>query len=176
MPAGRPTMTDRGPSIAHEFTMAGAQNGESSQVGQLRQLSPDLPQPVTSPQAQSHPNHPSHRLNCPEKRETAVELQDYGNQNTSTAQTHSRDRKRVILPLSEEESLCPASMPPKYHVCDLFPFSLLIKFLVERGQSLKGRKAARLRTRMQSMAVSHNLPLELSLYLVRLITLFEDMD
>lgn len=66
-----------------------------------------------------------------------------------------------------DDFLLPARMPPKYHLFDLFPFSLLVKALTKRGKEVKGKKGARLRAKLKSQAVtSHNLPLEISLYLV----------
>jgi ion channel-forming bestrophin family protein len=75
--------------------------------------------------------------------------------------------ERIILQKSDEKHLFPAKMPPKYHLLDLFPFSLVVKVLIlsKRGKELKGKKAARLRAKMRNKAVSHNLPLEISLYL-----------
>jgi predicted membrane chloride channel (bestrophin family) len=61
--------------------------------------------------------------------------------------------------------LLPARMPPKYHIFDLFPFSLLVRLLTKKGKQVKGRKAARLRAKLKRGTVSHNLPLEISLYL-----------
>lgn len=69
---------------------------------------------------------------------------------------------------AEEAYLFPASMPPKYTIFDLFPFSLLIKIFAKRGHEVKGKKAARIRAKMMQKTVSHNLPLEISLYLVSL--------
>ncbi|KAF9017082.1 UPF0187-domain-containing protein [Hymenopellis radicata] len=74
-------------------------------------------------------------------------------------------RGKVILPKDDETYLMPASMPPKYHLFDLFPFSLFIKCYTKRGREIKGKKAARLRAKMRNQAISHNLPLEISLYL-----------
>ena len=63
------------------------------------------------------------------------------------------------------EPLLPARNPPKFAIFDVFPFSLLVRQLTKRGKDVKGRKAARLRAREN--IVSHNIPLEISLYLVR---------
>lgn len=71
-----------------------------------------------------------------------------------------------IISQNEEKFLLPARMPPKYHFFDLFPFSLLVRALTKRGRELKGKKAAKLRAKMKNNVVSHNLPLEVSLYLV----------
>ncbi|KAJ3986409.1 Bestrophin, RFP-TM, chloride channel-domain-containing protein [Lentinula detonsa] len=73
--------------------------------------------------------------------------------------------ERVILQRTDEGFLFPAKMPPKYHLFDLFPFSLLVRVLTKRGKELKGKKAAKLRAKMRNKSASHNLPLEISLYL-----------
>ncbi|KAF9237450.1 Bestrophin, RFP-TM, chloride channel-domain-containing protein [Melanogaster broomeanus] len=67
----------------------------------------------------------------------------------------------------EDPFLLPASEPPKRSLFDLFPFSLLVKMLTHKGHIVKGKKAARLRARMgnQQGGISHNIPLEISLYL-----------
>ncbi|KAF8880641.1 UPF0187-domain-containing protein [Infundibulicybe gibba] len=80
----------------------------------------------------------------------------------------SRDQDKVILSQADERFLLPAHMPPSHHIYDLFPFSLLAKVLTRRGREVGGRKAARMRAKMRDHAVSHNVPLEISLYLVRL--------
>ncbi|KAF9044355.1 Bestrophin, RFP-TM, chloride channel-domain-containing protein [Panaeolus papilionaceus] len=76
-----------------------------------------------------------------------------------------KEKERMILPRHDEAYLMEAHMPPKYGLFDIFPFSLFIKFFTSRGKELKGKKAARLRAKMRNQAISHNLPLELSLYL-----------
>ncbi|KAF7368787.1 hypothetical protein MVEN_00203800 [Mycena venus] len=75
------------------------------------------------------------------------------------------EAQKIILARQDESFLLPGSMPPKYHLFDLFPFSLLVKCLTKRGAELKGKKAARMRAKMLGGAGSHNLPLEISLYL-----------
>ncbi|KAG6918810.1 hypothetical protein DXG01_011562 [Tephrocybe rancida] len=81
---------------------------------------------------------------------------------------HSRvtiNKEKIILQRADEGHLLPARRPPKYHIIDLFPFSLAVRFLTRRGAELKGKTAARLRAKMRKNTVSHNLPLEISLYL-----------
>ncbi|KAJ3712955.1 Bestrophin, RFP-TM, chloride channel-domain-containing protein [Lentinula raphanica] len=80
--------------------------------------------------------------------------------------------ERVILQRTDEGFLFPAKMPPKYHIFDLFPFSLLARVLTKRGKELKGKKAAKLRAKMRNKSASHNLPLEISLYLCAFSDLF----
>jgi hypothetical protein len=77
-----------------------------------------------------------------------------------------KDNERVVLSKQDESFLMPSHMPPKYGLFDLFPFSLLVKYLSKRGKEVKGKKGARVRAQMKQHAISHNLPLELSLYLV----------
>lgn len=79
-----------------------------------------------------------------------------------------REKEQVILAPEDEKFLFPAYMPPKYHLFDLFPFSLLVRTLTARGKEVKGKKAAKIRAQMRKNAVSHNLPHEISLYLVSL--------
>lgn len=85
---------------------------------------------------------------------------------TQTRLAHAGTREKTVLQRADEGLLLPAHMPPKYHIFDLFPFSLLIRFLTKKGREIKGKKAARLRAKMRQSTVSHNLPLEISLYLV----------
>lgn len=70
----------------------------------------------------------------------------------------------------EDQGLLPSRMPPKFSYFDVFPFSLLVKLLTHRGKEVKGRKAARLRAKMgpgkRGRIVTHNVPLEITLYLV----------
>jgi len=66
----------------------------------------------------------------------------------------------------DDSFLLPARNPPKFAIFDVFPFSLLVRQLTKRGKDIKGKKAARARATMREHA-SHNIPLEISLYLVR---------
>jgi len=84
-----------------------------------------------------------------------------------------KEKDRMILPRHDEPYLMPAHMPPKYGIFDLFPFSLLVKYLTGQGKEVKGKKGARLRAKLRNQAISHNLPLELSLYLSSYIALLQ---
>ncbi|KAI3610776.1 UPF0187-domain-containing protein [Moniliophthora roreri] len=77
----------------------------------------------------------------------------------------SVDREKVILTRADEMYLLPPKNPPKYHFFDIFPFSLFVKMLTKRGKNVKGKKAAKVRAQMRNKTISHNLPLEISLYL-----------
>ncbi|KAI8986879.1 Bestrophin, RFP-TM, chloride channel-domain-containing protein [Trametes punicea] len=78
--------------------------------------------------------------------------------------------------MQEENFLLPARMPPKYHLFDFFPFSLLVHALTKRGKDVKGKKAARIRAKLRSKTVTHNLPLEISLYLSSYIAALQDRN
>ena len=67
----------------------------------------------------------------------------------------------------DDSFLLPARNPPQFAIFDVFPFSLLVRQLTKRGKDIKGKKAARVRATMREHVVSHNIPLEISLYLVR---------
>jgi len=43
----------------------------------------------------------------------------------------------------------------------------MVKFLTKRGRKVKGKKAANLRAKLQHHTSTQNLPLEISLYIVR---------
>jgi putative membrane protein len=77
----------------------------------------------------------------------------------------AKENERIVLSKQDESFLMPSHMPPKYGLFDLFPFSLLVSYLSEKGKEVKGKKGAKVRAKLH--AISHNLPLELSLYLVR---------
>jgi hypothetical protein len=129
----------------------GSIGGASSFLYQRRHSSaPHLPAPVTSAQQAPRLSNVTYvATHEPQAGEASPEYAE-----------------KVILPRADESYLMPARMPPKYHIFDLFPFSLVVRFLTKRGASLKGRKAARMRAKMRDRGVSHNLPLEISLYLV----------
>lgn len=107
-----------------------------------------IPLPVTSP-----------------SKKTAFALSPAPHHNISHTRQSMGEKSRTSLG-GDEGFLMPARMPPKYHVFDLFPFSLLVKLLTKKGKQVKGRKAARLRAKLRQGTVSQNLPLEISLYLV----------
>ena len=72
--------------------------------------------------------------------------------------------KSSRAPSGDESFLLPASIPPQFTIFNVFPFSLLAHHLTGWGKNIQGRKAANLRARER--VVSHNIPLEISLYLV----------
>jgi putative membrane protein len=66
---------------------------------------------------------------------------------------------------SDDMGLLPARMPPKSTIFDIFPH-FLVKLLVRKGRPVTGKGAARLRAKTRD-PLSHNIPLEISLYLAR---------
>jgi len=68
--------------------------------------------------------------------------------------------------LGDDSFLLPARNPPQFAIFDVFPFSLLVRQLTKSGKDIGGKKAARVRATMRGEHVdSHNIPLEISLYL-----------
>jgi len=106
---------------------------------------PHLPLPATTP------GEVGTKIETPENRGVPRLRQ------TSKSDANSSDTLR-------ETELLPARDPPQYSYFDLFPFSLMVKFLTKRGRKLKGKKAATLRAKLQHHS-TQNLPLEISLYI-----------
>jgi ion channel-forming bestrophin family protein len=80
-----------------------------------------------------------------------------------TSHEQDNDPEKNTIRNGDEPFLSPSRMPPKYSLFDFFPFSLLVHALTKKGKNIKGKKAARARAKLN---ISHNLPLEISLYLV----------
>ena len=70
---------------------------------------------------------------------------------------------------STEPYLLPARNPPKSSIFDLWPFSAFVRALTKNGYAISGKKAARERAKQrrgkEGDIVSHNIPLEITLYL-----------
>jgi hypothetical protein len=115
---------------------------------------PHLPLPATTPGEVGTKTEKPENLEVPRPPRTS--------KNDASVHGHSS------LTLGEAE-LLPARDPPEYSYFDLFPFSLMVKFLTKRGRKVKGKKAANLRAKMQHHSSTQNLPLEISLYIVRFI-------
>ncbi|KIM90417.1 hypothetical protein PILCRDRAFT_766254 [Piloderma croceum F 1598] len=123
-----------------------------------------LPPTIPSPRDISNPTMPSDLpLPITSSSKKASFFQSPPTVRSQKHQTPS-EKPGSVVGLHDEGLLLPARMPPKYSYFDLFPFSLLVRFLTNDGKQVKGRKAARLRARMQT-AESQNLPLAISLYL-----------
>jgi hypothetical protein len=113
---------------------------------------PDLPLPATTPGDVEPVDEKQERLEVP--RRSRVSKSDGSVHDIGSTATLG------------EADLLPARDPPQYSYFDLFPFSLLIKFLTKRGKKVKGKKAALLRAKLHHHAGTQNLPLEISLYIV----------
>lgn len=140
---------------------------------------PHLPLPATSPGIQTRPDNIT--LPAPTEKELMRENEndktpmrqkaaDLGLSITSPTTNAPRKsfggKSSLANDANIEEYLLPSRLPPKYSYFDLFPLSLLVRCLTKRGKEVKGKKGARLRAKLRSKAVqTHNLPLEISLYL-----------
>lgn len=82
----------------------------------------------------------------------------------STVRRPGTHYRRVSGPYGEVD-LAPASNPPKWGAFDVWPLSLLVKLLTKSGKSVSGKKAAK--ERAKHTVISHNIPLEITLYMVR---------
>jgi ion channel-forming bestrophin family protein len=116
---------------------------------------PNLPLPATSPGETDTKPGKLESLDLPRPPRVSISA-------TSKKQYYAKGS------LAEPYELLPARNPPQYSYFDIFPFSLLVKYLTRRGKEVKGKKGARLRAKLRRQVVSHNLPLEISLYLVRM--------
>lgn len=93
--------------------------------------------------------------------------------------TLSSRRGKSLTPVNDKLAsanpiLMPARNPPSYTIFDVFPFSLLVHFLTKRGKKLGGKKAAK--EKLKQRVVSHNIPLEITLYLVSGTSVFKCCD
>jgi hypothetical protein len=71
-----------------------------------------------------------------------------------------------------EPILLPARNPPPFGIFDIFPLTLLVKPLLRHGFDVGGKLAQKTRAKLSGerpvgASVSHNIPLEITLYLVR---------
>nr|GAT58757.1 predicted protein [Mycena chlorophos] len=107
---------------------------------------------------------PPTRKNSFDENEKETQL---GEEVRSMRSAVTGEPQKIILARADESFLLPGKIPPKYHVFDIFPLSLLVRCLTKRGKEVKGKKAARIRAKMlrEKEKGSHNLPLEISLYL-----------
>ncbi|KAF6760427.1 Bestrophin, RFP-TM, chloride channel-domain-containing protein [Ephemerocybe angulata] len=185
LPTGMPSQTDLTsieiePSSPVSSSHNDAEKGEAEDDNDLHDLG--LTRSGTRSGASDHNNSQMlHRLQTNGPR---VKLPDVATSPTKSARasgrrtsfsvslisprsnkSHVYETQRTVVPAAEEAYLYPSSMPPRYTIFDLFPFSLLIGLVTKRGHEVKGKKAARIRAKMRQKTISHNLPLEISLYL-----------
>ena len=188
MPAGKPSFGDARPSMSPSVSSrwnkdpssASATPSTGSVLYQRACVSaPDistrdtlLPAPVTTPAAPSSPakkeKGPIFLEPLPRRPLPSQSPEVGGAEEARKERPAPRSPNSPISADELEEILLPGYMPPKYHFFDVFPFSLLVRWLTAHGQDVRGRKAARLRAKMGRGAGGGNVPLEISLYLVSL--------
>ena len=76
--------------------------------------------------------------------------------------------------------LLPAHNPPRTSIFDIWPFSAFVETLTERGHAVPGKRAAKERAKQrrgkEGDIVSHNIPLEITLYLSSYIAALQKRD
>lgn len=102
----------------------------------------------------------------------------------ATSPNRSRFQARETSSSSGEMPLLPARNPPPFGIFDIFPLSLLVGPLLRRGYNIGGKRAQRARAKKNGKTergrgkgeavVSHNIPLEITLYLVGSLTCVEE--
>ena len=150
LPAGLPSLVDvnsmdgastrspraRGDSSAPPPDSDAIQNGiPKSPISTGFPQSP-LPAPVTSPNGRkvSVQLPPQHRMNVRTKTFDKAEK-------AAAAEKGEKGSMYSVANASMvDDFLLPARNPPKYHLLDLFPFSLLVGFLTKRGKEVKVRR------------------------------------
>jgi ion channel-forming bestrophin family protein len=70
-----------------------------------------------------------------------------------------------LLSREDEVYLIPAYKPPRWAILQVWPFSLLRGRRIVPASKATGDRAKKIRAKIQNKATSHNLPLEISLYL-----------
>lgn len=175
LPTGLPSNAD----LATELGSPKSMTFRHQQAAAMQRRSAERPRPSFTGSAnqrrgaESIPSESTNHLPIPttspgeagEKSEK-VEFLDLPPPPRSPNSVPSANGRRAKDSLAEGDGfLFPARNPPRYSYFDLFPFSLLVKFLTKRGKEVKGKKGARLRARLQHHSGTHNLPLEISLYL-----------
>ncbi|KAI0659116.1 UPF0187-domain-containing protein [Cubamyces menziesii] len=134
-------------------------------------IAPTSPSQLPFPATATSPRKVSHvKVDIPPR----ASMNGRGRPHDKEKQADKGSTYSGISGTQEDNFLLPARMPPKYHLFDLFPFSLLVHALTKRGKDVKGRKAARIRAKLRSKTVTHNLPLEISLYLSSYIAALQD--
>ncbi|KDQ23192.1 hypothetical protein PLEOSDRAFT_1048994, partial [Pleurotus ostreatus PC15] len=151
LPAGRPSETDLSSPPKSDFSSNARDGGtlkeksvDQSQHVRYRQhvsTGGSLPFPATTPSTRPPDRRKDGDLPLPPFRRT----------NTTN----------TIISQSDEIYLLPGNLTPSYYILTIFPFSLLDRVLKKKKSTKTKKKRAELRNK----AISHNIPLEISLYL-----------
>lgn len=139
--------------LTRRESFAGAPAVRSAGLTPVSESAPHLPLPATSPGEAGEKSEKVEFLDLPPPPRAP----------DSAASTNERRTKDSLA--DGDGFLLPSRSPPRYSYFDLFPFSLLVKFLTKRGKEVKGKKGARLRAKLRTQSSTHNLPLEISLYM-----------
>ncbi|KAF9497039.1 UPF0187-domain-containing protein [Pleurotus eryngii] len=151
LPAGRPSETDLSSPPKSDFCSNARDGGtlkeksvDQSQHVRYRQhvsTGGSLPFPATTPSTRP-----------PDRRKDGdLPLPLFCRTNTTN----------TIISQSDEIYLLPGNLTPTYYILTLYPFSLLDRVLTKKSTKTKKKRAE-----LRNEAVSHNIPLEISLYLV----------
>ncbi|KAL6300331.1 UPF0187-domain-containing protein [Sparassis latifolia] len=161
LPAGLPSAVDISETSGSPIP-SDSENGRLSDVTSLR--SPEAPtsgNPVSSAVARG-----AHLpLPVTAKSSNRTAFLDIRVNSATKSLSDKEKNLGVVTSATEDGFLLPARNPPRFHLFDVFPFSLFVGRLTEAGKDVKGKRAARLRAKMQRETKTHNLPLEISLYL-----------
>lgn len=151
LPAGRPSEIDLSSPPKPDF-LPNARHG-----GTLKEKSVDPPQHVRYRQ------HVSTGSSLPFPATTPLtRLPDHRKDGDLPLPLFRRtNTTNTIISQSDEMYLLPGNITPTYYILTIFPFSLLDRVLTR-----KSTKAGKRRAELRNKAISHNIPLEISLYLV----------
>ncbi|KAJ8515116.1 hypothetical protein ONZ45_g7418 [Pleurotus djamor] len=147
LPAGRPSQTDLSSPNHYAFPsdetgVTGRPSSDTLHQAQHKQESrgDGLPFPASTPSRRRSHQHNSDKEDLPAFRRT--------------------NTRNTIIPRTDEAYLLPANLPPKFYIFNIYPFSLLENLFTKES-----KKSGKVRARLRNKAISHNIPLEISLYL-----------
>ncbi|KAG8878375.1 hypothetical protein FRB98_006139 [Tulasnella sp. 332] len=161
LPAGRPSNVFNGedgtPSEEREAQLQRMQSRPST-----RFASPPASPSQARKMAQAQAEMPSLNMTGPTPPDSRSQTMSMDVEKGTAALSPNFRSSQSVRSMGPAK-LMPSYNPPQYALFDVFPFSLFVKFLSKRGRHVKGKKGAKLRAREGT--VSHNIPLELTLYL-----------
>ena len=107
-----------------------------------------------------------------------LQLQATTDLDSTPTRMEQNGTRESALP-TREPTLLPARNPPPFGIFDIFPFTLLVGPLLRRGFNVGGKRAQKFRAKKGGkvergrgpgeVVLSHNIPLEITLYLVSVI-------
>ena len=127
LPAGMPSQVELGDS-AEDVPSLQSRPRRSSDVRSARSgHSLAAPPPMPSLPKVEEGELPLPAASSPRRNKKAAWQKEQG----------EKDEKVSMRSATEEGFLLPARMPPKYHLLDLWPLSLLVRWLTKRGKDVK---------------------------------------